>query len=200
MRYLILFLCLALPASVQAEAIPMTLAGITLGTDITTVHYCCKLSTDIPLVEERFLNEIQLKPQFVSGIKSASVAYATCAQKGKIVRLKLKFDNSSRDFFNDMLRRYEKQFGKPEEWRGDPFQRVISWKWSFKNEIGQRVGLELTHSKDEDYKMGNFVKLTLRSLWEEEAACLKRTLGPSDERESPPTPQDKLDYTLLIPR
>ncbi len=128
------------------------------------------------------------------------MAYANCGKKGQIVRIKIKFDNPSRPFFNDLLDRYQKTFGKPEEWRGDPFQTVVSWKWSFKNDIGQRVGVELTHSKDEDYKTGIFVKLTLRSLWEEEAACHKRTLDPSDAGESSPTPQDKLDYTLLIPQ
>jgi len=178
----------------------MSLAGITLGADISTAHHCCKLATDIRLVEERQLNEIELKPQCVAGIKSATVAYANCDQKGKIVRIKLKFDNPSHDFFNDILSRYKKKFGKPEEWRGDPFQKVISWKWSFKNNTGQKVGLELTHSKDDDYKMGNFVKMTLRSLWEEEAECLKRSLGPSDEKASSPTPEDKLDYSQLIPR
>lgn len=200
MRYVILLLCLAISASAQARGIPMSLAGINLGADIATVHHRCKLSTDIPLADERHLNEIQLKPQFVPGVKSGSVAYANCGKKGQIVRIKIKFDNPYRPFFNDLLNRYQKIFGKPEEWRGDPFQTVVSWKWSFKNEIGQRVSLELTHSKDEDYKTGNFVKLTLRSLWEEEAACLKRTLGPSGVSDSSPTPQDKLDYTLLIPR
>ncbi len=200
MRYLILLLCLAVPTFVQGGDMPMSLAGITLGTDISTVHSSCKMATDIPLVEERQLNEIELKSQFVAGIKSATVAYANCQNKGKIVRIKLKFDNPSLDFFNDILSRYKKIFGKPEEWRGDPFQKVISWKWSFKDNMGQKVGLELTHSKDDDYKMGNFVKMTLRSLWEEEAECFKRSLGPPDAKESSPTPEDKLDYSKLIPR
>jgi hypothetical protein len=200
MKSIILFLFLALAASVQARDMPMSLAGITLGADITTVHHCCKLATDIPLVEERHLNELQLKPQFVPGIKSGSVAYANCEKKGQIVRIKLKLDNPSRAFFNDLLNRYQKNFGKPEEWRGDPFQTVISWKWSFKDNLGQRVGLELTHSKDEDYKTGNFIKLTLRSLWDEEFACLKRAQGPSAAGDSTPTPRHMLDYNQLIPR
>ncbi len=200
MRYVLLFLCLALPASAQAVDTPLSLAGITLGADISTVHHNCKLATDIPLVEERHLNEFELKSQFVGGVRSATVAYANCRQKGKIVRIKLKFDNPSREFFDDLLNRYKKNFGKPEEWRGDPFQMVISWKWSFKNDTGRKVGLELTHSQDNDYKMGNFVKLTLRSLWEEEAACFRSTVDPADEQKSSVTPLDKLDYSQLIPR
>jgi len=199
MKFVFLFLLLVVPTSIQAHNIPMTLAGIRLGEDVSTVHHRCKLSTDIRLADERHLNEINLMPKFVPGIKSGTVAYANCAQKGAIVRIKLKFDNASRSFFDDLLNRYTKNLGKPEKWRGNPFQTVISWKWSFKNDVGQRINLELTHSNDEDYKIGNFVKLTLRSLWEDEDACYKRTLGPSEEIDLTPTPLDKLDYLLLIP-
>ncbi len=200
MKYVLLFLCLLLSASVQAQDIPMSLAGLTLGADISTAHQCCFPSTDILLDDERHLNEVQLKPQFVPGVKSGTVAYANCAQTGRIVRIKLKFDNPSRSFFNDLLDRYKKTFGNPEEWRGDPFQTVISWKWSFKDNTGQRVGLELTHSEDDDYKLGNFVKFTLRSLWDEEEACFNRSLKPAQRWESRPTPSRKLDYKQLIPR
>ena len=200
MKYFYLLACLLAPLSVQAQDIPLSLAGITLGQDISTVHHRCVLSSDMPLSQERHLNEINLKAQFVPGIKSGNVAYANCAQPGKIVRIKLKFDNPERSFFDDLLERYEKQFGKPQEWRGDPFQTVISWKWNFKNDAGQRVNLELTHSQDDDYKTGNFVKMTLRSLWEEEAACIKRNTTTAEQTTNQPTPAEKLDFNTLVPR
>jgi len=160
----------------------------------------CRMHTRIPLVQERHLQEVQLEPRFVPGIKTGSVAIADCKNPGRIVRIKLKYDNPSRNFFDDLLRRYTQAFGEPVEWRGDPFQTVIAWKWSFDDGKGRRVSLELTHSKDEDYKTGNFVKMTLRSLWEEEAACLEEKFGPAGSLENGPTPADKLDYNLLIPR
>jgi len=200
MKYCMLFLWLFLASSVQAQVMPTTLAGIVLGADIATIHEICRMDTAIPLVQERHLKEMQLLPQFVPGIKSGTVAYANCAQIGRIVRIKLKFDNNSRIFFDSMLKRYKERFGEPKEWRGDPFQTVMSWKWSFADSTGQRVNLELTHSKDEDYKTGNFVKMTLRSLWEEEAACLKKKWGQSAEDLDSPTPPHKLDYMLLIPK
>jgi hypothetical protein len=200
MRILLIFFFLAIPAALQAHAAPLSLAGITLGADVSTVHHRCKMSTDIPLADERHLNEINLMPQFVPGIKSGSVAYANCSKKGAIVRIKLKYDNPSRAFFDDLLSRFTKNWGKPEKWRGNPFQTVMSWKWSFKNDQGEKINLELTHSEDEEYKLGNFVKLTLRSLWEEEDACHKKSLGPSEESALLPTPQDKLQYEQLIPR
>lgn len=200
MQYPIIVLLLLSTASSRAGEIPMSLAGITLGADISTVHHCCLLSTDIPLAEERYLNEIDLEAQFVPGIKGGSVAYATCAQKGKIVRIKLKFDNPSREFYDDLLKRYEKAFGQAHEWRGDPMQTIISWKWNFKDSSGQKVNLELTHSEDEDYKTGNFVKMSLRSLWEVEAECIKGGMASRSVADIKPTPRERIDFSQLIPQ
>jgi hypothetical protein len=78
---------------------------------------------------------------------------------------------------------------------------IISWKWSFTNPAGEKVGLELTHSDDDDYKLGNFVKLSFRSLWEEEAACLNRQRDTSGQgRGDSATPKDQLDYSQIIPK
>lgn len=200
MNYILILLCVLIPFSAQAQDIPLCLAGITLGADISTVHGKYDMSSDITLARERHVNEVKLWPQFVPGIRSGTVAYTNCEQKGRIVRIKLRFDDPSRSFFNDLLRRYRNNFGKPEEWRGDPFQRVISWKWSFVDDSGQRVGLELTHSMDEEFKMGNSVKFTLRSLWDEEAACFWATSETTGMREALPTPRGALDYQQLIPR
>lgn len=199
LKALLLFLFLVVPISGQAHDIPMSLAGIRLGSDVSTVKHCCKITTDIPLSDERHLNEIDLMPEFVPGIKSGTVAYANCSKKGAIVRIKLKFDNSSRSFFDDLLDRYTDKFGKPIKWRGNPFQTVLAWKWSFSDSHGQKINLELTHSNDDDYKIGNFVKMTSRSLWEEEEACYKKTLEPADGNGATPTPPEKLDYRQLIP-
>lgn len=179
---------------------PLSLAGITLGEDISTIGDFCDSESDLPLADERHLNEMLLRPGFMAGIMNGAVAYAACSQKGRIVRIKLRFDNSSLSFYHDLRRRYEQAFGKPDEWRGDPLQTVISWKWSFSDEAGRRVGLELTHSNDDDYKIGNFVKMTLRSLWEEEAACFKRSKASQDMEAIVPTPRGQLDFGQLVPR
>jgi hypothetical protein len=197
---LILFLILAIPGYTWAAKMPLSLAGITLGEDISTIAEFCDSESDLPLADERHLNEMLLRPGFVPGIMSGSVAYAACSQKGRIVRIKLRFDNSSISFYHDLRRRYERAFGKPDEWRGDPLQTVISWKWSFSDGSGRRVGLELTHSSDDDYKIGNFVKMTLRSLWEEEAACLNHSKVSQGMEASFPTPVDQLDFGQLVPR
>jgi hypothetical protein len=76
----------------------------------------------------------------------------------------------------------------------------MSWKWSFTDFQGEQVNLELTHSRDDDYKTGNFVKMTLRSLWVREDACQDAKAQSGGPDDSGPTPANKLDYRLLIPQ
>ena len=199
MKRCMLLLWLFLATSVQAQVFPTSLGGIVLGEDISSIGDICRTGTDIPLSQERHLMEVQLVPNHAPGIRSGTVAYANCDQVGRIVRIKLKFDIDTREFFENLLRRYRERFGKPLEWRGDPFQTVVSWKWSFHDASGEQVNLELTHSRDEDYKTGNFVKMTLRSLWVREDAC-QDAKGGQDVKDDGPTPAHKLDYRLLIPR
>jgi hypothetical protein len=200
MKYVMLLLWLFMASSVQAEVFPTSLGGIVLGEDISSVHGKCEMHTKIPLSQERHLVEIQLRPYYAPGIKSGAVAYANCDQVGKIVRIKLKFENDTREFFDDLLERYRDRFGRPLEWRGDPFQTVMSWKWSFHDNRGRQVNLELTHSQDEGYKTGNFVKMTLRSLWVSENECLEKKYAENARKSAQPTPDHLLDYRLLIPR
>jgi hypothetical protein len=200
MKYCMLLLWLFMASSVQAQVFPTSLGGVTLGEDISSIGEICRMHTQIPLSQERHLMEVQLIPHHAPGIRGGSVAYANCDQIGRIVRIKLKFEDESREFFDNLLRRYRERFGKPLEWRGDPFQTVMSWKWSFTNSKDEQVNLELTHSRDEDFKTGNFVKMTLRSLWLTEDACQDAKNVSGADNDHAPTPPNKLDYRLLIPQ
>lgn len=200
MKYGALLLWLFMAASVQAQVFPTSLGGIVLGEDIAGIQGICRMDTAIPLSQERHLMEVQLKPNHIPGVRSGTVAYAACQEVGRIVRIKFKFDNDSRQFFDELLRRYQNSFGKPLEWRGDPFQTVRSWKWSFQNSQGEQVNLELTHSQDESAKTGNSVKMTLRSLWLSENKCQQAKSAPGMAANPGPTPPHQLDYQLLIPQ
>jgi hypothetical protein len=195
-----LLLWLFLASSVQAQVFPTSLGGIVLGEDISSIRDICRMHTEIPLSQERHLLEVQLVPHHAPGVRSGTVAYANCAEVGRIVRIKLKFENDSREFFEDLLRRYRERFGRPIEWRGDPFQTVVSWKWSFHDARGEQVNLELTHSREGDSKTENSVKMTLRSLWVREDACQDAKSASESRPGTAPTPAHKLDYRLLIPQ
>ena len=200
MKSPMLLLWLFMASSVQAQVFPTSLGGIVLGQDISTIHDICRMHTEIPLSQERHLLEVQRVPRHGRRVRSGTERYATRQQTGRRLRIELKFDDDSREFFDDLLRRYQERFGKPQEWRGDPFQTVMSWKWSFRDGQGEQVNLELTHSLDEDSKTGNFVKMTLRSLWLREDACQDRKTAQDTAAKKSPATVGESGYRLLIPQ
>ena len=89
------------------------------------------------------------------------IAYGTCSKPGHIVRIKLKYADASKKFYEDLLKQFKKSFGEPDEYRGDAFKIVIAWKWSFVDEENHKISLILQHNAmDEDEKIGNAVKIT----------------------------------------
>ena len=47
---------------------------------------------------------------------------------------------------DELLERYKVNLGKPDEWRGDPFNILIAWKWSFTDKDGNNISLILQHN------------------------------------------------------
>ena len=138
------------------------------------------METALPIRHMENIEEVEIRP--IKGIKSGLIAYATCTAPGHIVRIKLKYKDSSKDFFKDLLKQIKKKFGDPDEYRGDPFQILIAWKWSFTDKEGNRISLILQHnSQDADEKRGNAIKLTMSNLIEEDQHCYK--LKALDHRE-----------------
>ena len=90
------------------------------------------------------IEEVEIKP--ITGIKSGLIAYATCTAPGHIVRIKLKYKDASKKFYESLLKRIKKKFGDPDEYRGDPFQVLIGWKWSFVDKDGRRISMTLQHN------------------------------------------------------
>ena len=129
--------------------------------------------TALPIRHLENIEEVEIKP--IEGIKSGLIAYATCVAPGHIVRIKLKYKDSSKKFFENLLKQVKKKYGEPEQYRGDPFHIFIAWKWSFTDKDGNRISLTLQHNaQDADEKRGNAVKLTMTNLIEEDQRCYKK--------------------------
>jgi hypothetical protein len=129
--------------------------------------------TALPIRHLENIEEVEIKP--IEGIKSGLIAYATCVAPGHIVRIKLKYKDSSKKFFENLLKQVKKRYGEPEQYRGDPFHIFIAWKWSFTDKDGNRISLTLQHNaQDADEKRGNAVKLTMTNLIEEDQLCYKK--------------------------
>ena len=151
---------------------PHQVGGFVLNQDIKKFEDRVIMDTALAVRYAENIEEVEIK--FTQGFKSGLIAYGTCARAGNIVRIKLKYADSSKKFYKDLLKRFKKQFGEPDEYRGDPFHIVVAWKWSFVDQQNHRISLILQHnSMDEQEKKGNSVKLTNTNLMEEDLLCYK---------------------------
>ncbi len=137
----------------------------------------------------------------LAGFRKGFITYGTCHAPGKILRIKLKYEDRSTSFFNELLKRFREKFGDNPHFDGDPFGNVKNWKWSFTDEQGRRVTLELQHNlKDTDESIGNMVKLSMPELMNEESRCFNRLIDRDAEANKKPSGSaDTVDWEQLIP-
>ena len=157
------------PIEGSAEKAPHKIAGFVLGDKIANYVHLVRMETALLHRDQRYLKVVQTKE--LDGYKSGTIAFGECTDSGIILRIKLKYEFSDRKFYDELLERFKQRFGEPDEWRGDPFHVIIAWKWSFKDKDKNKISLVLQHSRDEDYKWGNSVKLTNTTLMAKENSC-----------------------------
>jgi hypothetical protein len=159
------------PGMALAET-PNQVGGFVLDQDIKKFEDRVIMDTTLPVRYAENIEEVEIK--FTQGFKSGLIAYGTCDQPGHIVRIKLKYADSGKKFYKDLLKQFKKRFGEPDEYRGDAFKIVDAWKWSFVNQQNHKISLILQHnSKDEQEKIGNSVKLTRERLRQREWKAVK---------------------------
>ena len=198
--FLNMIICFLMVENVSAQA-PYEIAGFALGKNIVDYQEMIRMETMLPIRYAEFLKEVEIRN--IPGYKSGLITYGDCADPGRILRIKLKYADSSRQFYNKLLDRYKKRFGKPDRWRGDPFHVLVAWKWSFTDKDGNRISMILQHNiEDETKKIGNAVKLAMLNFEEEEIQCFGKKESelrvPQMDRESKAGAEPNWD--LLIPR
>jgi hypothetical protein len=198
--FLNMMICFLMVGNVSAQA-PREIAGFALGKNIADYQDMIRMETMLPIRYAEFLKEVEIRN--VPGYKSGLITYGDCADPGRILRIKLKYADSSRQFYNDLLDRYRKSFGKPDRWRGDPFHVLVAWKWSFTDKEGNRISMILQHNiEDTTRKIGNAVKLSMLNFEEEEIQCFEKK---ESEIRGSETKQDRKagveqNWDLFIPR
>ena len=151
---------------------PHQISAFVLGKNISEFKDYVIMETALPIRYMENIEEVEIKA--LEGIKSGLIAYATCAEPGKIVRIKLKYKDPSKKFYEELLNKIKNKFGKPDEYRGDPFHIVLSWKWSFVNQKNERITMTLEHNTlDTEEKLGNSIKLTNRSAMADDLKCYR---------------------------
>jgi len=186
------------PASSIAKAdAPHQVGGFMLGSDMEKYKSLLKMETLMPLRNSMYIHEVETER--VAGFKNGLVWLGNCENPGKIIRIKLRYDDPSKKFYKKLLTQFKKKFGEPSEWRGDPFHIVIAWKWSFVDKDNNTISMILQHNtRDEDESIGNSVKLTMWNLIQEERACFeKKTAAEVKKQTQTKTPP--ADWNVLLP-
>ena len=181
--------------------VPHEAGGFTLGDNISDYKGKLRMDTSMPIRYMEWINEVEINPP--DGFKSGLIWYGACASPGKIIRIMLKYTNSSKDFYDKLLSSCKERFGEPDEWRGDSFHIVIAWKWNLTDKKGNRIGLIVQHNiRDSDERKGNSIKLSMGNLMDDEAACYAKKHPESNGQPSEPVKKrlNDQDWDKLVPR
>lgn len=190
---LIIFICLLLilPAGdIFADEVtaPLEINGFRLGASIDEYDF---------INFHNYLKEVVVND--IGGYRRGTLSYGTCERPGEIVHIKLKYKDHSYKFYQQLLKRYKKKFGKPEEFTGDAFGIVLSWKWRFMDKDNNYISLTLQHNKKNlDETMGNMVKLSMPDRIEAERICFIRKC--EQEKMACPAGMMSDDWDNLIPK
>lgn len=186
-------LLLFFPDSVSAkpQGIPSEVGGFILGSNVT----------DYPEIENsNFLKEVVIYDWH--GFDKGIISYGVCASPGEIVKIKLKYEDPSKEYFKMLLKKFKKKYGNPTEWKGDSFGILHIWKWKFVDENQNRIHLILQHNtKNPNENNGNMVKLYHPDKIFEEQVCFSKhcTKDISEEEKEQRLQRKKSDWKYLIP-
>jgi len=184
-----LLICVAIASAIEP---PKEIAGFSLGADITDYS---------DLEYSNYLKEVVVTDWH--GFRKGIISYGICAEPGKIVRISMKYEDSSKDFFDKLLKEFKNRFGAPSIWGGDAFGILSKWKWVFTDENNLRVNLILQHNlKNHNENIGNMVKLYYPEREKEERLCFIQhcQINKSSEQQEQLTERKKLKWEYMVPR
>jgi hypothetical protein len=189
-----------LPAVCAAAAgAPHRVGGIVLGAEIDAFQKHIVPGSTLPVRYLESLKEAEVRQ--TPGFKTGLVYYGTCVTPSRIVRIEFKYEDPSKSFYEELLKRFKQRHGEPAEWRGDPFHIVVGWKWKFVDRKGNDISLILKHNKrDEEKKEGNYVKMTMWNLMRLENECYQGKLQEDTGSADTGPEAGPIDWDLLVPR
>lgn len=194
-RLFIAFVLLAVllgPASAGAVEVPSEIGGFKLGEYIT----------DYPDIEyANYLREVVVNDWH--GFRKGIISYGTCAYPGQIVKIRMKYENSSKPFYLKLLAKFKEKYGKPDAWEGDAFGVLYVWKWRFVDANKRRVNLILQHNlQNDEENIGNMVKLSFPEMEEEERICFIEFCEENKTEEQKEKIKQRIepDWDYMLPR
>ncbi len=188
--------CLAVTISVgpviASEQAPTEIAGIALGSRVDAYP---------DIIRSNFLKEVVVTDWH--GFRNGVISYGSCRYKGEILKIDMKYEDKSKNFYETLLAKFREKYGAPGSWAGDSFGVMLIWKWQFVDSDNNKISLSLQHnSKNIDETIGNMVKLSFPEKIDEERRCFvdmcKQHQQGTDEARREEL--KKTDWSYLIPR
>ena len=165
---LLLFILSACPAWAGTG---VSLAGLELGQSID--NYKDRIDTDsaVRIFDQEYLSVAKLLP--TEGYKSGYVTYGTCQNAGEIIKIKLKYQDESSGFFDKVKNNIEKKFGEHDEWRGNAFGTLKTWKWSIKDLQNRDVSIILMRyvGTEDAFTQGNSIRISIPDQFNAQRQC-----------------------------
>lgn len=165
----------------HAKDVPQTIAGITLGSDFTQYQKLCRMDFYGTNSDIIFLKNAPIKYNAISGIRGGDLYVTTCANPGKVVRVKLKFIDRGKRLFDRLLKEYSDRFGDPDNYKGDAFRNVIVWEWIIQNGDDE-CNLTLTYSIDPEFRPGVTIKFTDVDMLRRDYKCYLKKHPPQKHK------------------
>ncbi len=190
---IIVFFSCSISASIAYPQVPKEIGGFTLGDQF-------KERPEFEYTD--YLKEIVVRDS--NGFKKIKLFYGTCAFPNEIIRISAKYEKSSKQFYEELLKIYKERFGLNAKWKGDAFKISHTWKWVFKDDQQRRVNLILQHNLlDLDENIGNVVKLSYPDRLDEEHKCFIEQLRSQKKQENKELINKlpvKMEWDHMIPK
>jgi hypothetical protein len=192
---LFLLICLPIffaPVPAPAENVPHEIGGIALGS---------KVESYSDIVRSNFLKEVVVTDWH--GFRNGVISYGTCRHDGEILKIDMKYEDRSKEFYTTLLEKFREKFGPPTSWHGDSFGVMLIWKWQFVDSEKNKISLTLQHNgKYSTETIGNMVKLSFPEKIEEERLCFIDMCVKHNEQTDEKRREElkKTDWSFLVPR
>ena len=152
-------------------------------------------------MQNNFLKEVVVTDWH--GFRKGIISYGTCQHIDQILKMDMKYENNSKEFFQELLKKFRDDFGEPDEWNGDSFGVMHIWKWQFVDKEKNRISLALQYNgKNSNETLGNVVKLAYPDKMEEERICFIDVCRHSNDKADAKRKEElkKSDWSHLVPR
>ncbi|MGB3209678.1 MAG: hypothetical protein WBB19_03140 [Desulforhopalus sp.] len=186
------FLLAVVPYPAVAEKVPHEIAGIALGSSVDNYP---------EIIRNNFLKEVVVTDWH--GFRKGIISYGTCKHIDQILKIDMKYEDKSKDFYQKLLKEFRQQFGEPDAWSGDSFGVMLAWKWHFVDKEKNRVSLTLQYNgKNSDETIGNIVKLSFPGKMEEERLCFIDICEDRKDKTDAKRREElkKSDWSHFVPR